>query len=1022
MISNILINASVFGETRVALLDDGGNLDNLIIERINSPDLRGGIYNARVNGVHKDLQAAFLDIGGDRDGFLPSRNGGPLPKEGDVVMVQVQAESRDPNKGPRLTTDLSLAGHGLVLLPGADGKRSVPKHLQGKERERAQKIADRLKLPKGCGVLVRGASNGLGNEALQGEMDDLGATWERVQAEAKVRGAPSLIWLDGGAIPRAMRDYFRPYLEKVVVDDEAALRQVQEIIGHLAPEDAGKAQLYSGEIPLFEKYKIDEQVQKTLMRRVSIRTGAEIVIDQTEAMTTIDVNSKGFSGEKGGERSQALAVNLALIPEIARQLKLRDIGGLVVIDFIDMDEEDERAQVLQAMEQATLKDRARVQLEPISRFGLMEMTRQRIGQELSVAVGDPCSNCGGSGWEPDLFGLGVDVLRQASLRAQSAGGGEERLDDLRPRLRLLLAPRLANLLNNELRTAVQQIERDEGVDVQVLADPSRGYHKSKIDVLKADQEPMQLLERMGDPAPSDPRELAAPLDDVPSPAVRGMQRTRAAKQPRGRGRQRGAAAQPVAQAAPAHAEERRGGLLSRWFGGGGKEDAVAGGAPPAPPAAREGRRGQDGGEGQEGQESRGRGEGRRSRGGRGRQSGREGREARDAREAREPRESASGRGERGRDAREGRDAKRDGQSRQGAARPAIEADAEARPLAEALDEAAQAYRAGWSQQGAIAIAERLHQLCELVPELAQAHVMKSEPLADYIRRYLDKPNGGPRSGDDMALAARRTLQALRIPDWTAQQGSKEKPPELAISEVQGREELLPALDGLARAFKDDWSRGGADGLAAAVMRLEELDPEVVRQQDGKHPSLARNLERYGGKRDTSTAIALLKATESYLRRLAEGAQEGEEAGKPDAGVEKAEAAAVEDGKAEAEAPAEDDKTAKEAKEAKGGGKAKEAEDAGTAGKDEANGKAEEAPQAEAVEAAKGDKEAKDAKKAEKPEASKAGAAKKPAKRAANDPRASAGKAEPEAASPPAAPAAPPAQSAAPPPTPPEEAP
>ena len=343
----ILINANLPGETRVALVE-GGRLQELNIERADIPEYRNSLFKGKVGSVNESLGAAFVSIGLERDGFLPlneSRNtsaedapeeeAAPL-KVGDEVLVQLVHEQPGTGKGPLLRRDISLTGKYVILLPRSPGARRLPRGLSPTQRQQMVNLSGKMKLPEDSGIVLRKRALGAGLPLVQEELDDLIDTWKRIDQQASACSAPSLLLLDGDLVFRTIRDQVGPQIVNIVIDDEPTCDKVKQLLGRMMPEYLEKVVLHSKPTPLFHEHQIDQALAQASQRKISLPSGGEIVIDRTEALVAVDVNSRG-SRNKDGFEAIALKTNLEAIEEIAWQLRLRDIGGLVVIDFIDMD-------------------------------------------------------------------------------------------------------------------------------------------------------------------------------------------------------------------------------------------------------------------------------------------------------------------------------------------------------------------------------------------------------------------------------------------------------------------------------------------------------------------------------------------------------------------------------------------------------------------------------------------------------------------------------------------------------------
>ena len=483
----ILINSSYGDELRVALVD-GAKLYDLDTE---SPDrvlLKGSIFKATVSRIETSLDAAFVNFGSERHGFLPLKdlssdffeknsNGKTqcTLKEGQEIIVQVTKEERG-TKGAALTTQIGLAGRFLVLIPNSSRSGGISRRISGEERDQIKKALSNLDIPEDMSAIVR--TNGLGrtSEELALDLSYLLALWDEISKTFANAPSPSLIFRDDKLIVRVVKDYFKEDIEEILIDDKPTFDEAFEFISAVLPDHAHKVKYYDEEIPLFNRYQIESQIELAFQREISLTSGGSIVIDPTEAMTAIDVNSARSTKGKDIEDT-AYKTNLEAAKEVARQLRLRDVGGLVVIDFIDMMDTKHQEKVESAFRKAVFTDRARVQISSISRFGLLEVSRQRLRPSLNesydiehVLVRGPRS-------------LGQSILRII---------GEDSAKDNTAEIQVFVPSDVASYLLNEKRNDIIRIEKANNIRVIIVADPykSRPYYKvSRIkasDVKKVD--------------------------------------------------------------------------------------------------------------------------------------------------------------------------------------------------------------------------------------------------------------------------------------------------------------------------------------------------------------------------------------------------------------------------------------------------------------------------------------------------------------------------------------------------------
>jgi ribonuclease E len=478
----ILINATQREELRVAIVD-GQKLQDLDIELASREQKKGNIYKGRITRVEPSLEACFVDYGAERHGFLPLkevsreyfREGGnrdnirSVLREDQEVVVQVEKEERG-NKGAALTTFISLAGRYLVLMPNNPRAGGVSRRVEGEEREEAKAALDSLQLPEGMGVIVR--TNGIGRtgEELQWDANALLEGWKQVEEAAKANAAPFLVYKESSVMLRALRDYLRPEIGEVMVDSVEAYEEARDYIQHSMPGNLPKLKLYQDHIPLFSRFQIESQIESAHDRRVQLSSGGSIVIDHTEALTAIDVNSARATGGRDIEET-ALKTNLEAADEVARQLRLRDLGGLIVIDFIDMESNKNQRLVEERMHAACEIDRARIQFGRLSRFGLMEMSRQRMQPSLGEHTQIPCPRCHGRGQIRSVESLALSVLRLIE---------EEAMKDKTTRVIAQLPVDVATFLLNEKRMPLAEIEGRHRATVTLV--PNANLHSPNFEI------------------------------------------------------------------------------------------------------------------------------------------------------------------------------------------------------------------------------------------------------------------------------------------------------------------------------------------------------------------------------------------------------------------------------------------------------------------------------------------------------------------------------------------------------------
>ena len=470
----MLINASHTEEVRVAMVD-GQRLYDLDIENRTREQKKSNIYKGKITRVEPSLEAAFVDYGAERHGFLPlkeisreyfkkgaSSEGGRVRiqdaiKEGQEVLVQVEKEERG-SKGAALTTFMSLAGRYLVLMPNNPRAGGISRRIEGDERADLREAMRGLEIPDGMGAIVRTAGIGRATEELQWDLDYLLQLWNTITEEADGAKAPHFLFQESNVIVRAIRDYLRQDVGEVIVDGEEAYALAAAFIGTVMPDFTSKVKFYQEEIPLFNRYQIENQIETAFCREVSLPSGGSIVIDITEAMVSIDINSARAT--KGGDIEEtAFNTNKEAAEEIARQLRLRDVGGLIVIDFIDMLNSRHQKEVENKMRDALVVDRARVQVGRISRFGLLEMSRQRLRPSLEETMSKVCPRCKGQGTIRGTRSLALSILRLVEEEAQKEFSRE---------IRAIVPVSVATFLLNEKRKEISDIEARNKIQVTVL--------------------------------------------------------------------------------------------------------------------------------------------------------------------------------------------------------------------------------------------------------------------------------------------------------------------------------------------------------------------------------------------------------------------------------------------------------------------------------------------------------------------------------------------------------------------------
>lgn len=470
----MLINATQPEELRVALVD-GQKLYDFDIEVPSREQKKANIYKGVISRVEPSLEAAFVNFGSDRHGFLPFKEILPsyvgIPddqevsrrdikdklREGQEILIQVEKEERG-NKGAALTTYISLAGSYLVLMPNNPRAGGISRRIEGDTRTDMREVMTALQVPEGMGLIIRTAGGGKSVEELQWDLNYLMQLWEAIDRSAKEKPAPLLVFQESNVIIRALRDHLRADIDEILIDQPGTFKLVQSFLQQVMPQFIHKAKLYQDNVPLFNRYQIESQIELAYAREVPLPSGGAIVIDHSEALTAIDINSARAT--KGGDIEEtALNTNLEAADEIARQLRLRDLGGLFVIDFIDMMASRNQRAVENRLRDAVKMDRARIQLGRISRFGLLEMSRQRLRPSLGESSLLTCPRCHGQGTIRSVESLALSVLRMIE---------EEAIKKQTGKVIAYLPVDSATYLLNEKRASVNEIEKRNGISVMII--------------------------------------------------------------------------------------------------------------------------------------------------------------------------------------------------------------------------------------------------------------------------------------------------------------------------------------------------------------------------------------------------------------------------------------------------------------------------------------------------------------------------------------------------------------------------
>ncbi|HGI8297599.1 TPA: Rne/Rng family ribonuclease [Neisseria meningitidis] len=530
----MLFNATQAEELRVAIVD-GQNLLDLDIETLGKEQRKGNIYKGIITRIEPSLEACFVDYGTDRHGFLSFKEvsrsyfqdyeGGrariqDVLKEGMEVIVQVEKDERG-NKGAALTTFISLAGRYLVLMPNNPRGGGVSRRIEGEERQELKAAMAQLDIPNGMSIIARTAGIGRSAEELEWDLNYLKQLWQAIEEAGKAHHDPYLLFMESSLLIRAIRDYFRPDIGEILVDNQEVYDQVAEFMSYVMPGNIGRLKLYEDHTPLFSRFQIEHQIESAFSRSVSLPSGGAIVIDHTEALVSIDVNSARAT--RGADiEDTAFKTNMEAAEEVARQMRLRDLGGLVVIDFIDMENPKHQRDVENVLRDALKKDRARVQMGKLSRFGLLELSRQRLKPALGESSHVACPRCAGTGVIRGIESTALHVLRIIQEEAMKDNTGE---------VRAQVPVDVATFLLNEKRAELFAME--ERLDVNVvlipnihLENPHYEINRIRTDDVEEDGEPS--YKRVAEPEED---ESAKPFGGEkakaarPEPAVKGVRHT-----------------------------------------------------------------------------------------------------------------------------------------------------------------------------------------------------------------------------------------------------------------------------------------------------------------------------------------------------------------------------------------------------------------------------------------------------------------------------------------------------------------
>ncbi len=601
----MLINATQPEELRVALVD-GQYLYDLDIEIPAREKKKSNIYKGKITRVEPSLEAAFVDYGAERHGFLPLKEVAPLLfkkqpekgerpairdalQEGQEIVVQISKEERG-TKGAALTTFISLAGRYLVLMPNNPRAGGISRRIEGEERDDLRESLRALQIPEGMGTIIRTAGVGKNAEELQWDLDYLARLWQAIEKASTEKAAPFLVFQESDIVIRAIRDYLGPDIGEILIDDSSTYDRARDFMQQVMPHNLSRVKHYGDAIPLFTRYQIESQIEAAFHHNLNLPSGGSIVIDHTEALISIDINSSRATKGEDIEET-ALNTNLEAADEIARQLRIRDLGGLIVIDFIDMTPSRNQREVENRLKDAVKRDRARIQIGRISRFGLLEMSRQRLRPSLGESSHETCPRCSGLGAIRNVESLALSILRIIEEEAMKESTG---------RIVCQLPVNVATYLLNEKRSAVTELESRQHTKLVLIANHALETPNFEIVRLRSDEvssdEPMSY-------------ELAKEIDKAEK--ITGYEAPKAAEKPAVK---RVAPSSPAPTRTPVEKEKEGGGLIKQIFSslfGGGSKEQVEEPAPAAKPEARQPRR--SSGRGKSGQSTSGRGRGGRQR-------------------------------------------------------------------------------------------------------------------------------------------------------------------------------------------------------------------------------------------------------------------------------------------------------------------------------------------------------------------------------------------------------------------------
>ncbi|MFZ5524531.1 MAG: Rne/Rng family ribonuclease [Pseudomonadota bacterium] len=550
----MLFNATQPEELRVAIVD-GQKLIDLDIETAGKEQRKSNIYKAVITRLEPSLEACFVEYGGNRHGFLPFKevspqyfqpNSGNRPsikealREGQELLVQVEKDERG-NKGAALTTYISLAGRYIVLMPNNPSGGGVSRRIEGEERDELRQVLSHVEVPQGMSIIARTAGIGRNQEELQWDLDYLKQLWDAIEGAAESEKAPSLIYLESSLVVRAIRDYFNPEIGEILIDTEDVYQQALAFMSTVMPGNVDRIKRYVDDVPLFSRFQIEHQIESAHAREVRLPSGGAIVIDHTEALTAIDINSARAT--RGSDiEATAFNTNLEAAEEIARQLRLRDLGGLIVIDFIDMENSRNQRDVENRLRDSLHYDRARVQTAKISRFGLLELSRQRLQPSLSESNYIACPRCSGIGHIRGTESSALHILRIIQ---------EEAMKESSTAIHVQVPVDVATFLLNEKRSDIHRIESRLKVAVTIIPNPHLETPNYAINRLRLDDMTSEVLQ-------ASYKLVEKPLEEKPLNGVQEQQKAVRAQ----------AVVQGITpmQPAPVKAEAAKLSIFGKFFG------------------------------------------------------------------------------------------------------------------------------------------------------------------------------------------------------------------------------------------------------------------------------------------------------------------------------------------------------------------------------------------------------------------------------------------------------------------------